>query len=631
MHRCFFWLLSFLFFSGDALPVLATGSVPESDSLKVETLLDSCKKYYDIAPEKAILYAKEGLIVAKNVPNEVSEARANYFLGIAFDYAGQGDSCVHHLKIARDQFAKLNKREFEGNSINSIGVSYYYQGDFGRALEYYIEAAEHFEKYELNGRLAAVLNNIAIIYRNTKRYEDAIRIYKKSIKVKESLSDSLGLATSYYNLGKAFMYVDKPDSSILSLEKSLEFNRDRADSLAIAEIQHAMGEVLYNSGRYAEAEEQLSKSWQYYQHHEELPAEDILCAYYALTLYALDKKAEALEFVDKGFSSLSKNPTLQTQLQLHQLKAELLSEKGDFERAFYHQEQSALLSDSLRNDQQQELLEEMKARFEAKESENTIKLQKVEIEKKEKEKNYLILVVGLIILLLVVVIAALLQWIKRSKELAEKNKIISENLSEKEVLLKEIHHRVKNNLQVVSSLLSIQSREISDEKALAAVNESRDRVKSMAIIHQNLYREENLTGVEAADYVERLCKSLFQSYRVDHDQINLTIEADEVVLDVDLSIPLGLVMNELISNALKHAFPDGRSGELKISLKQHENDLILRVEDNGVGLKPKKEHKESFGTKMINAFARKLNAEWSLLEDEGTIATFRVKNFKKFS
>lgn len=624
-------LISLLFFSGDALSAGSKGFVLNPDSLKVETLLDSCKKYSPIHPEKAILYAKRGLTVAQKAQNKNSEARATYFLGIAFDYAGIGDSAVFFLEKSEERFKNLKNREYQGNAINAIGVSYYYQGDFGRALEYYIKAADHFEKYEINIRLAAVLNNIAVIYRNTKRYEDAIRIYKKAIRVRKSLNDSSGLATSHFNLGKAFVYVDMPDSSIYHLEQSMQFRKDRADSSAIAEIQNAIAEVMYNSGRYQQAVNRLENAWSYYKYHQEQEGLDILCAYYALSLNELGRKDEALTFLNRGFDLLSKNPTIQSLLELHQLKAILLAERGNFEEAYYHQGQVALLSDSLRNGQQQELLEEMKARFEAKESESTIKLQKVKIEKQEKEKGYLVLVVALIILLLAVAIAALFQRIKRSRELAEKNEIISETLSEKEVLLKEIHHRVKNNLQVVSSLLSIQSREIKDEKALAAVNESRDRVKSMAIIHQNLYREENLTGVEAAEYVKRLCKSLFQSYKVDHDKINLSTEVDEVVLDVDLSIPLGLVMNELISNALKHAFPKGRSGELKISLKQDKDDLVLRVKDNGVGLSSNKHREGSFGTKMIHAFARKLNAEWSIMENEGTIATFRVKNFKKLS
>ena len=162
---------------------------------------------------------------------------------------------------------------------------------------------------------------------------------------------------------------------------------------------------------------------------------------------------------------------------------------------------------------------------------------------------------------------------KSEKELAQKNEIISEALAEKELLLKEIHHRVKNNLQVISSLLYLQSDYIKDEKALSAIQEGRNRVQSMAIIHQNLYQEDNLTGIQVKDYFEKLTQSLFNSYKVQADQIELQLDIEAINLDVDTVIPLGLVVNELITNSLKYAFPENQAGYLKIALRSRINLL----------------------------------------------------------
>ena len=136
------------------------------------------------------------------------------------------------------------------------------------------------------------------------------------------------------------------------------------------------------------------------------------------------------------------------------------------------------------------------------------------------------------------------------------NTIVFEALKEKDFLLREIHHRVKNNLQVISSLLSLQARQIGDKNIQKAINEGRSRVRSMALIHQNLYQNENLTGVSVERYLSNLLSELFDTYKVDSDKITLHFNIQDIDLDVDTMVPFGLILNELISNCLKHAFPN---------------------------------------------------------------------------
>jgi len=209
---------------------------------------------------------------------------------------------------------------------------------------------------------------------------------------------------------------------------------------------------------------------------------------------------------------------------------------------------------------------------------------------------------------------------KKSVTLTRQNDLIKKTLSEKEILLKEIHHRVKNNLQVVSSLLSLQSRFIQDEQALSAITEGKNRVRSMALIHQNLYQENNLTGVAVKPYFEKLIRSLFDSYNIDRERIKLYLEVDELTLSVDTVIPVGLITNELVSNALKHAFPKGRKGVLSVSVKEVGQQLILEVADNGIGIVDERiiEDSNTFGYKIINAFKEKLEADLKIDHEDGT-------------
>ena len=162
---------------------------------------------------------------------------------------------------------------------------------------------------------------------------------------------------------------------------------------------------------------------------------------------------------------------------------------------------------------------------------------------------------------------------------------VKASLQEKEVLLKEIHHRVKNNLQVISSLLSLQANHIVDHKVLAALEDSQHRVRSMALIHQKLYQSTNLAQIDFGDYIRELAGYLFRAQSGHTRNISLNIQTDNVNLDLDMAVPGGLILNELISNCLKHAFPDGQGGEITVTCRAIEGgQIILTVGDDGVGL-----------------------------------------------
>jgi PAS domain S-box-containing protein len=161
------------------------------------------------------------------------------------------------------------------------------------------------------------------------------------------------------------------------------------------------------------------------------------------------------------------------------------------------------------------------------------------------------------------------------------------SLEEKEVLLKEIHHRVKNNMQVISSLLNLQARQIKDPLVLEAFKESQRRIRSMALIHERLYQSSDLSRIEFSQYLRNLASHLFQSYQADASRIRVKMETEEVLLNINTAIPCGLIVNELISNVLKHAFPDGRSGELEIVLRRAAGGgYVILVRDDGIGLPP---------------------------------------------
>lgn len=208
------------------------------------------------------------------------------------------------------------------------------------------------------------------------------------------------------------------------------------------------------------------------------------------------------------------------------------------------------------------------------------------------------------------------------------NALLSKAVAEKNILLREIHHRVKNNLQVISSLLKLQSGYITDDAAIQAIAEGRSRVQSMALLHQNLYKEDNLKGVNMQEYFDNLIQGLFDTYNISADRISLHKNIQAISLDVDTVVPLGLITNELISNALKHAFPGDTPGNLYVDLFEQSGNLILKVRDDGNGM-TNTTTKEGFGSKLIQSLSQKLEADITTRSMQGTEIILTIREYRK--
>lgn len=200
---------------------------------------------------------------------------------------------------------------------------------------------------------------------------------------------------------------------------------------------------------------------------------------------------------------------------------------------------------------------------------------------------------------------------------------LEKSLKEKEFLLKEIHHRVKNNLMIISSLLSIQSRYIKDPDSRKIFEESGNRARSMALIHEKLYQSTDIKRIDFGEYIRTLGNELYRTYAINPQLVKLELAADDMTLDINIAIPLGLIFNELITNSLKHAFPDNRSGEIKIGFHKDDDTFTLSVSDDGVGLPDTIDFKnsESMGLQLVNMLTQQIDGQILLDTTSGTSYT----------
>jgi len=216
-------------------------------------------------------------------------------------------------------------------------------------------------------------------------------------------------------------------------------------------------------------------------------------------------------------------------------------------------------------------------------------------------------------------------------ELVEKNeaeKRIKASLNEKELLLQEIHHRVKNNLQIMSSLLRLQSAHFKDQNVQNIFKESENRIKAMAIIHNKLYTNPEYDKVDFNDYIRTLTQNLFLSYGVSTDSVNLEFIVNDIFLNIDTAIPCGLIINELISNSLKYAFPPNKTGKIILKMFFDNNDLILVVKDDGIGIDSNiyMNNNETLGLKLVQLLASQMDGKVEINSSKGTEFTIRFKD-----
>lgn len=208
---------------------------------------------------------------------------------------------------------------------------------------------------------------------------------------------------------------------------------------------------------------------------------------------------------------------------------------------------------------------------------------------------------------------------------------ISKSLDEKNVLLREVHHRVKNNLQIISSILNLQSFIVKDKVLLDILKQNQNRIKSMAMIHEKLYHSPDLVQIDFSDYIKSLSANIFYSYAVKKDQVNLVLDIDEnIMLNIETSIPCGLIYSELLSNSIKHAFPNGMNGEIEVLFKKDDGDLMLRVIDNGVGL-PKDvdfHDTDSLGLKLVDNLVKQIEGTIEIDQSHGTAVTVKFQELK---
>ena len=518
-----------------------------------------------------------------------------------------------------------------GKGHNYAGMCYSAMTEQDKALAEYLKALREFEQGTDPWYTAMAHNNIGSIYEKEERFDDAIPQYRQARRIFAELRDTVWEANVSNNLGNIHYVRKAYDSAAVLYTQAIELLGAVGMHAFAAQIRMNLGNLYGTQGDHAQALRMMRSARAGYPRNE-------VDLNLASILINLGRQQGFNGISDSALLNIRQGLQLATTLHAgavvadaEEFLAEYYEERGRPDSALVHFKRMRHVEDSLLNAERSAQIAEMQVKYESGKKDVELAENRAKLERRD--LTIKAVAAGAVLLLLSGLFAFRAYRVKKrtSEALAMKNAIIDGQLKEKELLLREIHHRVKNNLQVVSSLLSIQSRGITDDKAREAVRESRDRVKSMALIHQDLYKENDLTGIDMQGYIAKLARSLISSHQLDPSNITLVTDIAPLNLDVDTAIPLGLILNEVITNALKYAWPDGRAGTLHIALSESSGMLHLVVQDDGDGMPhnaTEQPQGTGFGLNMIRTFSSKLNAEHTIRSEGGTVVELQIRNFK---
>lgn len=596
------------------------------DSVKMNALLDLCWKYNSAEPNLAINYANKALYLAIKNNDKYRQAESysaigvvNYYkseyaialqyfrkalnirtrirdeIGIATSFSNlaliydlKGDyskAIIYNIKALRIR-EKLNDRSGIAKSLANIGLIYFKQDKsyYKKALEYYFKALDITIKENDNKAMGALLNKIGSVYYEIAKLEKnhvkkdsllnkALGYFDKALIIRADIKDVKGKAITLSNIGNIYGERDDFDKALANYLKALNIHKEYGDKSGLINVLFNIAYLKTKQGKLDEAIERYKMSLQ----------------------YALE--TDEKEWLIQNYKELS----------------QLYSKSEQYAEAYKLLLKYTQLKDTIFSLKSSNQIAEMQAQYDIDNKEKEIELLKKDNEIANlslKRNRELFLIIALLVALILMTLISLVIF----NRIAHKNKemaIIKSALEEKNVLIKEIHHRVKNNLQLINSLMNLQFQDIDDQKLNSKIDTLKGRVWTMALLYDCLFKDEQLNKIDFKKFATNLANSINKQSSIN---INFNNKIQKQFIDINIAVPLALVLNELIDNAIKHAFIGKKTNSpmILIELFEDNSKLHLKVTDNGVGIDEEKYiFREGLGIFLIK----------SLIEEqtEGTV------------
>ena len=638
------------------------------------------KKAWDIANNALNYFTKNSMPVLKG----------DTYMELKNHYSQDGNGIfkqIEYNELAINLYRNYHSKKKEADALVDIADLYQAKGDTDGSLSVLQEALAIYKTIKFK-RLQGVYIYIASMYRLKNDTDTATEYALLAAKTAESLKDdSMQLCMIYNHIGLIYHIVKKYAEADIYFKKALAVAYKHKDNKAINELSQNIAADLYRNHKYSEAIKILNNAV------TEYPCESIevaviidhqftLCYLYVKDFVNAEKYYNKLihhynntpdthtyraqifkgiitylretgrykktyKYLDEYAAHCGRKKFLKNYSDMEHLYFQSDSAAGNFRGAFNHLKKHQFYKDSITSLNRTKQVNALQIKYETEKKDKDIALLMQQSHRQDVKINNSIfmqyvftggLILSGIIILLLYYAYRLKQRSNKKLEfkrqqIDEQNEMLRKLLTEKEWLLKEIHHRVKNNLQIVISLLNTQSSFLDNEEALEAIHNSQHRMHAMSLIHQKLYQSENLASINIAWYISELVNYLKECLG-NNKKIKFTLNTEEIELDVAQAVPLGLILNEAISNAIKYAFPENVTGAINISLRKTlGNTYKLIVSDDGIGLSTDFDPDESnsLGMNLMQGLSEQLDGSFNIKNDQGVCVEITFKKNQKFS
>lgn len=577
-------------------------------------------------------------IEAKNAHNAVIVNKLYQIEGVVY-YLNKNFSKA--IPIFKDLLAKRKIRNYKDSALiyHYLKESYVHVHSLNKAIEVH-RIMEPLRKKHPDINPWMFHPRLSTIYYEMKLYSECLT--QQLVEYNDiDKNDRHGFLSYYNNRGLFWSHYGNSDSALKCFQKArtifetIHLNNplSKDDQFVLGLIEGNIGQAYMKLNMYEKAIPLLKKDIQ-----SSLKSNNILNAAVSETELAkcymnLKQFSLSKQVLDSANFHLKNIDDYKSRLEITKQYANYYDKIGVAQTSISFFNKYITLRDSFEKEQNIKDLITTQVENQISEKEELISENQKKIESTNKEVQRALLIRNSLItggvLLIIIIIIITYQLVKakaqkkllelKNKQIKTRNRIISKSLDEKDLLVKEVHHRVKNNLQIVSSLLKLQTLKTTNKDIQGSLNEAQERINSMAILHQLLYKNNQMTRLSFKEYLGNLVNQISSSFTSTNKRITVNVQLVELELDIDTAIPLGLITNEIMSNAFKHAFK-GEEGIIDIELKKQVNDTYsLKISDNGVGIPANFdiENIESLGLDIVSILSEQINAELKIYNQNG--------------
>jgi len=585
--------------------------------------------------EKKIAYNEKSLALYRQAGDKLEEANSLKNLGDYYNIKGQPAYAIKLMDTSLAVYKAIGFKELQG-VYNNMCITNISLGNFSEALKYGLLAEKTADRLaDTSLQRSSINNHLGLTYYYLRNDQKALDYWLVAKKIAERYKDPGYMQTIIANVATIYVRMKRFEEGIAELKELIK-KYPPTDTQMKLRIPYILFNTYYDIEQYVKAEPYFKILQKF---HHDLPKDDPNQIYlYRSIIRKLihDKQFVAADGYLKEHEKQSlQQKNLLALSQLHRLWFDVDSALNKPWSAVAHYKTYKRLTDSIWNNEKNKQISGLEIEYQTEKKDKDIallhqknQLQQVKIGNEERVRYFFI--AGLIIAALFVgLIYNRYRLKKRSnlileqkqQEINTQNELLRKILGEKEWLLREIHHRVKNNLQIVISLLNTQSAYLENEDALVAIRNSQNRMHAMSLIHQKLYQSDNLAEIDMKWYIKALVDYMIECFGTDK-KIQFTLETEAIKLDVAQAVPLGLILNEAISNVIKYAFPYDKKGKVHISfLFIGEEICELKIADTGIGLPVgfDPENTESLGMSLMTGLTEQLNGEINMWNDDGLV------------